>query len=406
MPSPRYIHPSNNPENCPCAITDKDRCRNKGKDIEPVTHDPMEELDTTDLVIMPSGHCILKESLAALPTWIDLMGSQAPLSTDNEFCATSAACRELRRQEQRDRQRPQARQRQRQRQRQRPQDPHILALIHDHQELAARPEMQERFRQRELQQNRGDRMNTYRAYLRLACMIIIELLKLGFYVTSEIINTCILFFSLLYQLGFRGNLILGFAIFAAYIIEGVIVIGPIDGIREFGEALGQALDWFNMLGGGGGRGTSPKKSTVHPPLVKSLYKYIKMADKHGDLYLYNHYEAQLEKLLELKLTENLKNLIKEVLDINIKIKEKILKIKKIKYEPEEIKTIITALIPTPKRSRRSKSGRSKSGKSKSGRSSRNTSRKLSRSLNPSSSRKLSRSLNPSSSSKPIRSSRR
>jgi len=260
MSSPRYIHPIKNSEECPCEINDKERCRNTGEDIEPVSYDQMKELDTTKLVIMPSGHCILEESLLELPTWIDLMGSQKPLSKKNKFYKRSAAYRaELRR-----RQRPQ----QPRRQQPQLQDPHILALIHDHQELAARPEMQERFRQRELQQNREDRMNTYRAYLRLTCAIIIELLKLGFYVTKKIINTCILFFSLLYRLGFRGNLILGFTIFAAYIIEGVILIGPIEGIREFGEALGQALDWFNMLGGG----TSSKKSTVHPPLAKRLVK--------------------------------------------------------------------------------------------------------------------------------------
>ena len=123
-----YRHPKNNPDICPCNITTYEDCRN-ADDIEIISFEDLKDYSPSELIVLPSGQCITKANLSLMETWKDPFTNKA-LSFDNEFCDMSEACK-------RDRDRGQAQ---------------WQAIIEEHQRLAALPEMQERFRNRQIQQ--------------------------------------------------------------------------------------------------------------------------------------------------------------------------------------------------------------------------------------------------------------
>ena len=143
-----------------------------------------------------------------METWKDPFTNKA-LSFDNEFCDMSEACKRGR-----DRDRDRGRDRGRAR---------WQAIIEEHQRLAALPEMQERFRNRQIQQEEEElqerRLQLYQNGVDLIMGIIFTILGIAGQSARNIIRNFVEFLRFLYGLGYQGGLTLAAVIYIQLLRE-------------------------------------------------------------------------------------------------------------------------------------------------------------------------------------------
>ena len=360
-----YRHPKNNPDSCPCNITKYDDCRN-ADDIEIISYEDLKDYSPSELIVLPSGQCITKANLSLMETWKDPFTNKA-LSFDNEFCDMSEACvrdRGRDRDRDRDRDRGQAQ---------------WQAIIEEHQRLAARPEMQERFRNRQIQQEEEERLQLYQNGVDLIMGIIFTILGIAGQSARNIIRNFVEFLRFLYGLGYQGGLTLAAVIYIQLLFDpNVIVIGTIVGavnVQPILAILQRIVAIMNFFGQNGGSSLSTvyKKKhtsnnntikTTQETVVNNLTKNIKMKPEK----VVKNLTTNINKILKLK-TNDKKSMqfitsIKELKSIiNDTQFGKTLNYKETKYSSKEIYIILNGISGTQKSSsgtRKSSSGTRKS----------------------------------------------
>jgi uncharacterized membrane protein YgcG len=364
-----YRHPKNNPDSCPCNITKYDDCRN-ADDIEVISFDKLTDYAPSELIVLPSGQCITKDNLSLMETWKDPFTNKE-LSFDNEFCDMSEACV-------RDRDRDQARDQARDRDRGQAQ---WQAIIEEHQRLAARPEMQERFRNRQIQQEEEDlqeqRLQLYQNGVELIMGIIFTILGIAGQSARNIIRNFVAFLRFLYGLGYQGGLTLAAVIYIQLLIDpNVIVIGAVAAqpILTIFQRIVAIMNFFGQNGG-------TSLSTVYKKKHTSNNNTIKTTQETVVNNLTENIEMKPEKVVK-NLTTNIDKILKLITKTNDKksmafitsIKElksiindtqfgKTLNYKETKYSSKEIYIILNGISGTRKSSsgtRKSSSGTRKS----------------------------------------------
>ena len=301
-----YRHPKNNPDSCPCNITKYDDCRN-ADDIEIISYEDLKDYSPSELIVLPSGQCITKANLSLMETWKDPFTNKA-LSFDNEFCDMSEACvrgRDRDRDRDRDRARDQARGRG---------QAQWQAIIEEHQRLAARPEMQERFRNRQIQQEEEERLQLYQNGVDLIMGIIFTILGIAGQSARNIIRNFIEFLRFLYGLGYQGGLTLAAVIYIQLLFDpNVIVLGTIVGavnVQPILAILQRIVAIMNFFGQNGGSSLSTvyKKKhtsnnntikTTQETVVNNLTKNIKMKPEK----VVKNLTTNINKILKLKTND-------------------------------------------------------------------------------------------------------
>ena len=294
-----YRHPKNNPDSCPCNITKYDDCRN-ADDIEIISYEDLKDYTPSELIVLPSGQCITKANLSLMETWKDPFTNKS-LSFDNEFCDMSEACvRGRARDQARDRGRGQAQ---------------WQAIIEEHQRLAALPEMQERFRNRQIQQEEEERLQLYQNGVDLIMGIIFTILGIAGQSARNIIRNFVEFLRFLYGLGYQGGLTLAAVIYIQLLFDpNVIVIGTIVGavnVQPILAILQRIVAIMNFFGqnGGSSRSTGYKKKhttknntikTTQETVVNNLTKNIKMKPEK----VVKNLTTNINKILKLKTKIN------------------------------------------------------------------------------------------------------
>ena len=287
-----YRHPKNNPNSCPCNITNHDDCRN-ADDIEIISFEDLKDYSPSELVVLPSGHCITKTNLSLMETWKDPYTNNK-LSIDNMFCDMSEACK---------RERGQIRNRG---------QVQWQAIIEEHQRLAALPEMQERFRIRQIQQEEEElqeqRIQLYQNGVDLIMGIIFTILGIAGQSSRNIIRNFIEFLRFLYGLGFQGNLTLAAVIYIQLLFDpNIIVIGTIVGAINVQPIIAilqrfVAIMNFFIQNGGSSLSTNYKKSykstiKINPKkIVKNLTENIKTKPEK----IVKNITTNIDKILKLK----------------------------------------------------------------------------------------------------------
>ena len=286
-----YRHPKNNPDSCPCNITKYDECRN-ADDIEVISFDKLTDYAPSELIVLPSGQCITKNNLSLMETWKDPFTNKA-LSIDNEFCDSSKAC---------ERDRGQAR----------GQEP-WQAIIEEHQRLAARPEMQERFRNRQIQQEEEDlqeqRLQLYQNGVELIMGIIFTILGIAGQSARNIIRNFVAFLRFLYGLGYQGGLTLAAVIYIQLLIDpNVIVIGAVAA-QPILAIFQRIVAIMNFFGQNGGSSRSRSLSTVYKKKHTSNNNTIKTTQETVVKNLTENIEMKPEKVVK-NLTTNIDKILK------------------------------------------------------------------------------------------------
>jgi uncharacterized protein YdcH (DUF465 family) len=290
-----YRHPKNNPDSCPCNITKYDDCRN-ADDIEIISYEDLKDYTPSDLIVLPSGQCITKDNLSLMETWKDPFTNKA-LSFDNEFCDMSEACVRGRDQDRgRERGRDQAQ---------------WQAIIEEHQRLAARPEMQERFRNRQIQQEEEElqeqRLQLYQNGVDLIMGIIFTILGIAGQSARNIIRNFIEFLRFLYGLGYQGGLTLAAVIYIQLLFDpNVIVLGTIVGavnVQPILAILQRIVAIMNFFGQNGGTSLSTSNNntikTTQETVVNNLTKNIKMKPEK----VVKNLTTNINKILKLKTND-------------------------------------------------------------------------------------------------------
>ena len=297
-----YRHPKNNPDSCPCNITKYDDCRN-ADDIEIISYEDLKDYSPSELIVLPSGQCITKANLSLMETWKDPFTNKA-LSFDNEFCDMSEACvrgRDRDRDRDRDRARDQARGRG---------QAQWQAIIEEHQRLAARPEMQERFRNRQIQQEEEERLQLYQNGVDLIMGIIFTILGIAGQSARNIIRNFIEFLRFLYGLGYQGGLTLAAVIYIQLLIDpNVIVIGAVAAqpIIAIFQRIVAIMNFFGQNGGTSLSTVYKKKhtsnnntiKTTQETVVNNLTKNIKMKPEK----VVKNLTTNINKILKLKTND-------------------------------------------------------------------------------------------------------
>ena len=288
-----YRHPKNNPDSCPCNITKYDECRN-ADDIEVISFDKLTDYAPSELIVLPSGQCITKNNLSLMETWKDPFTNKA-LSIDNEFCDSSKAC-----------------ERDRDRDRDRGQEP-WQAIIEEHQRLAARPEMQERFRNRQIQQEEEDlqeqRLQLYQNGVELIMGIIFTILGIAGQSARNIIRNFVAFLRFLYGLGYQGGLTLAAVIYIQLLIDpNVIVIGAVAA-QPILAIFQRIVAIMNFFGQNGGSSRSRSLSTVYKKKHTSNNNTIKTTQETVVKNLTENIEMKPEKVVK-NLTTNIDKILK------------------------------------------------------------------------------------------------
>jgi len=297
-----YRHPKNNPDSCPCNITKYDDCRN-ADDIEIISYEDLKDYSPSELIVLPSGQCITKANLSLMETWKDPFTNKA-LSFDNEFCDMSEACvrgRDRDRDRDRDRARDQARGRG---------QAQWQAIIEEHQRLAARPEMQERFRNRQIQQEEEERLQLYQNGVDLIMGIIFTILGIAGQSARNIIRNFIEFLRFLYGLGYQGGLTLAAVIYIQLLFDpNVIVLGTIAAqpILAILQRIVAIMNFFGQNGGSSLSTVYKKKhtsnnntiKTTQETVVNNLTKNIKMKPEK----VVKNLTTNINKILKLKTND-------------------------------------------------------------------------------------------------------
>lgn len=364
-----YRHPKNNPDSCPCNITKYDDCRN-ADDVEIISYEDLKDYTPSELIVLPSGQCITKDNLSLMETWKDPFTNKE-LSFDNEFCDMSEAC---------------VRGRDRERGRERDRDQaQWQAIIEEHQRLAARPEMQERFRNRQIQQEEEERLQLYQNGVDLIMGIIFTILGIAGQSARNIIRNFIEFLRFLYGLGYQGGLTLAAVIYIQLLFDpNVIVLGTIVGavnVQPILAILQRIVAIMNFFGQNGGTSLRTSNNntikTTQETVVNNLTENIKMKPEK----VIKNLTTNINKILKLKTNdkksmefitsiEELKSIINDTQFVKtLNYKEKIYSItgnRKSSIKKSSIKrTPSSRRSGTKKSSSRTKKSSSRSGTKKS-----------------------------------------